>query len=71
MTFLAADINELALSIFGGVVALTLGVTYFASKRVSSATDFWAAGRGLTGAQNGSRSPATTCRRRRSWGSPA
>ena len=53
MTFLAADINELALSIFGGVVALTLGVTYFASKRVSSATDFWAAGRGLTGAQNG------------------
>jgi cation/acetate symporter len=53
MTFLAADINELALSIFGVVVALTLGVTYFASKRVSSATDFWAAGRGLTGAQNG------------------
>jgi cation/acetate symporter len=28
-------------------------VTYVASKRVSSATDFWAAGRGLTGVQNG------------------
>ena len=53
MTFLAADVNELALSIFGLVLAITLGVTYVASKRVSSATDFWAAGRGLTGPQNG------------------
>jgi cation/acetate symporter len=53
MTVIAADLNELALSIFGLVVAVTLVVTYFASKRVSSATDFWAAGRGLTGVQNG------------------
>jgi cation/acetate symporter len=53
MTFIAADVNELALSIFGAVVALTLFVTYLASKRVSNATDFWAAGRGLTGVQNG------------------
>jgi cation/acetate symporter len=53
MTFIAADVNELALSIFGLVVAVTLIVTYFASKRVTSATDFWAAGRGLTGPQNG------------------
>ena len=53
MTFIAADVNELALSIFGVVVAITLVVTYFASKRVTSATDFWAAGRGLTGVQNG------------------
>jgi cation/acetate symporter len=53
MTFIAADVNELALSIFGVVVAVTLIVTYFASKRVTSATDFWAAGRGLTGPQNG------------------
>jgi cation/acetate symporter len=52
MTF-AADLNELALSIFGVVVAITLVVTYFASKRVSTTTDFWAAGRGVTGAQNG------------------
>ena len=28
-------------------------MTYLASKRVTSATDFWAAGRGLTGVQNG------------------
>src|ERR687895_2272215 len=53
MTYLAADLNELALSIFGVVVAITLVVTYYASKRVSTATDFWAAGRGLTGPQNG------------------
>ena len=34
-------------------MAITLGITYLASKRVSTATDFWAAGRGLTGPQNG------------------
>jgi cation/acetate symporter len=53
MTFFAADVNELALGIFAIVVAITLGVTYWASKRVATATDFWAAGRGLTGVQNG------------------
>jgi cation/acetate symporter len=52
MTYFA-DVNELALGIFAIVVAITLAVTYFASKRVTSATDFWAAGRGLTGVQNG------------------
>ena len=44
MTLFAADLNELALGIFGLVVAITLGVTYLASKRMSTATDFWAAG---------------------------
>ena len=53
MTFFAADVNELALGIFAMVVAITLGITYWASKRVTTATDFWAAGRGLTGVQNG------------------
>jgi cation/acetate symporter len=53
MTLFAADLNELALAIFGVVVAITLFVTYLASKRMSSATDFWAAGRGITGVQNG------------------
>jgi cation/acetate symporter len=50
---LAADVNELALSIFAIVVAITLVITYLASKRMASATDFWAAGRGITGVQNG------------------
>ena len=35
------------------IVAVTLVVSYVASKRVNTATDFWAAGRGLTGPQNG------------------
>ena len=53
ITPLAADVNELALSIFAIVVAITLVITYLASKRMASATDFWAAGRGITGVQNG------------------
>jgi cation/acetate symporter len=53
MTYFAADVNELALGIFAVVVGITLGITYWASKRVTTATDFWAAGRGLTGVQNG------------------
>src|ERR671922_558284 len=52
MTWIAA-VNETALAVFAIVVGVTLVVTYFASKRVATATDFWAAGRGLTGPQNG------------------
>ena len=48
-----AEVNVEAISIFGVVVAITLGITYWASKRVTSATQFWAAGRGITGVQNG------------------
>jgi cation/acetate symporter len=52
MTLFAA-VNETALAVFAVVVGMTLVVTYYASKRVTTATDFWAAGRGLTGPQNG------------------
>ena len=52
MTFIAS-VNETALVVFALVVGVTMVITYFASKRVTSATDFWAAGRGLTGPQNG------------------
>src|SRR5215207_3890852 len=52
MTWTAA-VNDTALAVFAIVVGITLVITYFASKRVSTATDFWAAGRGLTGPQNG------------------
>ena len=48
-----ASVNGTALAVFAFVVGVTMVVTYFASKRVSTATDFWAAGRGLTGPQNG------------------
>ena len=45
--------NALALAIFAVVLAVTLGITYWASKRTSTATEFWAAGRGISGGQNG------------------
>jgi cation/acetate symporter len=48
-----AEVNVEAVSIFGVVVAITLGITYWASKRTKDATTFWAAGRGIGGAQNG------------------
>ena len=54
MTFpIAADLNETALSIFAIVVAITLFVTYLASKRMTGAVQFYAAGRAITGPQNG------------------
>src|SRR5918999_5852520 len=54
MTFpIAADRNETAISIFAIVVGITLFVTYLASKRMTGALQFYAAGRGITGPQNG------------------
>jgi cation/acetate symporter len=50
---MAADVNETALIIFGIVVAGTLVITYWASKRVAGAVQFYAAGRAITGTQNG------------------
>ena len=48
-----AEVNVEALVIFGIVVAITLGITYWASQRTKDATTFWAAGRGISGVQNG------------------
>src|ERR687884_2135604 len=52
MTVLAA-INTEAVVIFGIVLAVTLGITYWASKRATGTLGFYAAGRQITGAQNG------------------
>src|ERR687889_1769378 len=52
MTVLA-DINTEAVVIFAIVLAITLGITYWASKRMTGATTFYAAGRQITGLQNG------------------
>ena len=52
MTYIAS-VNGTALAVFGVVVGVTMIITYIASKRISTATDFWAAGRALTGPQNG------------------
>ncbi len=46
-------INWHAIVMFVIFVAITLGITYWAAKRTKTATDFYAAGRGITGLQNG------------------
>jgi cation/acetate symporter len=51
--FIAADVNVEAIVIFAIVVGITLVITYWASKRTKDTTTFWAAGRGISGAQNG------------------
>src|SRR5919199_1405105 len=53
MIVFAADVNVEALVIFGIVLAITLGITYWASRRARTAVGFYAAGRQITGAQNG------------------
>jgi cation/acetate symporter len=46
-------INWSAIGMFIGFVSLTLGITYWASKRTVSAADFYSAGGGITAGQNG------------------
>src|SRR4051812_33291985 len=53
MIVFAAPLKVLPLAIFAVVLAITLGITYWAARRTSTATEFWAAGRGITGFQNG------------------
>jgi cation/acetate symporter len=50
---LAADVNELALAIFAVVLAVTLVITFWASRRMTGAAAFWAAGRSISAPQNG------------------
>ena len=53
-TFAAAgDFNGLAVAIFGVVLAITLGITWWAARRTKSTNEFWAAGRGIAGPFNG------------------
>jgi cation/acetate symporter len=46
-------LNIEAIVMFGVFVGLTLVITYIAAKRTKSASDFYAAGGGITGIQNG------------------
>ncbi|MBL8526891.1 MAG: cation acetate symporter [Burkholderiales bacterium] len=43
----------LTFAVFGAIIALTMFVTYLAAKRVKSASQFYAAGRSVSGIQNG------------------
>ena len=53
MSVLAASVNVEALVIFAFVLGLTLGITYWASKKMTGSDSFFAAGRSITGFQNG------------------
>ena len=53
MTPLAAGVNVEAVVIFAIVLSITLGVTYWASRRMTGTSTFYAAGRQITGVQNG------------------
>ena len=43
----------LTFTVFAAIIAITMYVTYLAAKRVRSASDFYTAGGGVTGLQNG------------------
>ena len=45
--------NITAIAMFVGFVLLTLVITYWAARRTRSTADFYAAGGGITGLQNG------------------
>jgi cation/acetate symporter len=45
--------HGLTLGVFAAILAVTLGITYWAARHTSTATSFWAANRGISGAQNG------------------
>ncbi len=49
----SGDVNILAISMFMLFVAATLGITYWASRRTATAKDFYTAGGGISGLQNG------------------
>ncbi len=47
------NVNIIAIVMFLAFVAVTLGITYWAARRTKTASDFYAAGGGITGFQNG------------------
>jgi cation/acetate symporter len=49
----APEFRWLTFAVFGAIITATLFVTYLAAKRVKSAQEFYAAGRSVTGIQNG------------------
>ncbi len=49
----AAPVNWHAIVMFLIFIGITLGITYWAAKRTKTATDFYAAGRGISALQNG------------------
>jgi cation/acetate symporter len=52
-TEVGADYRWVTFAVFAAIIAITLYVTYLAAKRVHSASDFYTAGGGVSGFQNG------------------
>jgi len=52
-TSAAGEYRWITFAVFAAVIALTMYITYLAAKRVKSASDFYTAGGGITGLQNG------------------
>src|SRR3984957_9038047 len=52
-TQVGADYRWVTFAVFAAIIAITMYVTYLAAKRVRSASDFYTAGGGVTGFQNG------------------
>ena len=50
---ISSGVNGLALAVFAVVLSVTLIITYWAARRTRTATEFWAAGRRISGLQNG------------------
>ncbi len=49
----ATPARGLTIGVFVAVLALALGITFWAARRIQSAADFYSAGRGISGTQNG------------------
>ena len=47
------EFRWLTFAVFGAIISLTMYVTYVAAKRVKTAKDFYTAGGGISGIQNG------------------
>lgn len=62
--------NWQAIIMFLIFVVFTLGITYWASKRVRSRSDYYTAGGNITGFQNGLAIAVTICPPPHFWGSP-
>jgi cation/acetate symporter len=49
----ADEFKPMTFAVFGAIIALTVYITYWAARRTHSTSEFYAAGRSVTGMQNG------------------
>ena len=49
----SAEYKWITFAVFGTIIALTMGITYWAAKRTHTTVEFYAANRSISGLQNG------------------